>query len=660
MQFLRFCRPCMTEKHFILATAGHVDHGKSTLVTALTGTDPDRLPEERARGITIDLGFAELNLVGPDGEKFHIGIVDVPGHEDFVRNMIAGVGSIDLALLVVAADDGWMPQTEEHLQILEYLGVPNAVIALTKTDIGDAEKSEAQIREKLEGTSFHNAPLIRTALRAQNLTGLTGQVFETGIAELKHALAAEFSKLRPPRDFGKPRLFVDRAFTLRGIGTVVTGTLNGGILRTGDTIFGQPKHISSRIRMLQTHGRDVAVVEPGTRTAINLPDLKIGTDVKRGETITTQRFEPSSTLDVVLARSARLQRAGPIKSGTSAYVHHGTTRVLAKIVFAEKQSLAAGGSAVAQLRFEVPLLAFVGDRVIVRDASQQHTIAGGVVFNIDSNPNDFRQNEENALLASRVIAPDDVDLAVWTEIAQAGVIEPSRLLERSHFGAAQIVTALQKLSDHGEIFLCDKVGAKMRLWRDLRERAAQLIDTVHRTHPERRGLELSDLCSGLNSIAPAIFDPLMVDLCRTDFVRTGNTVARRSHLASLPAEMTPAADKLRAALSQKLVDPPARKEVAPDEQLQKTLRFLIEQGEIVELNSEIVLLRDAFDQMRTAVVDFISTHGPATASQLRQAIGTSRRTVIPFLEYLDRIGVTQRIGDSRQLREPKSTAVARG
>jgi selenocysteine-specific elongation factor len=623
----------------ILATAGHVDHGKSALVKALTGTDPDRLPEEKARGITIDLGFAELNLSGPGGEHFHIGIVDVPGHEDFVRNMIAGIGSIDLGLLVVAADDGWMPQTEEHLQILVYLGLQKIIVALTKSDLGNIDSVTAQIREKLAGTPFANCQIVPTSVR-------DGE----GLEDLKRALTSEFAALSPPRDIGKPRLFVDRAFILRGIGTVVTGTLTGGTLRVGDTIFVQPKGISARIRSLQTHGRDVDFVEPGTRTAINLPDLKIGTDVKRGDVITTQQFEPSSTLDVVLTCSMRLQRAVAIKSGASAYVHHGTTRVPAKIIFAEAHSLATGESAVAQLRLSVPLLAFVGDRVVVRDASEQHTIAGGLVFNIDSNPKDFRQTQESTRLASRAIAPGDVDLAVWTEIARTGVIEPSRLLERSHFSAAEIATALRRLCDHGEIFLCDSVGAKMLVWLDLRERAARLIDAAHRTHPERRGLELSELRPELNSILPAVFDALLVDLCRSDFVRTGSMIARQAHRASLPPDLKAAADKVRAALAAKPFDPPARGTIATKNDA--ALRFLIDDGEIVEVASEVVLLRENFEQMKAQVVEFIAANGPATASQLRQKIGTSRRIMIPFLEYLDRIGVTGRIGDTRTLIRP--------
>src|SRR6059036_2170934 len=219
----------MTEKHFILATAGHVDHGKSALVKALTGIDPDRLPEEKARQITIELGFAQLILEGPNEQRFHIGTVDVPGHEDFVRNMIAGVGSIDLALFVVAADDGWMPQTEEHLQILNYLGVQRAVIALTKSDLGRIDVVTNQIREQLTSTSFADSPIVPTSVR-------TG----TGIEKLVNTLATQLGKTQVQRDICKPRLFFDRVFTLRGIGTVVTGTLTGGSLRRGQQIVVYP------------------------------------------------------------------------------------------------------------------------------------------------------------------------------------------------------------------------------------------------------------------------------------------------------------------------------------------------------------------------------------------------------------------------------------
>src|SRR5438128_1247889 len=290
----------VTTRHFIIATAGHVDHGKSALVKALTGTDPDRLPEEKKRQITIDLGFAELNLEKSNGDKIHAGIVDVPGHEDFVRNMIAGVGSIDLALLVVAADDGWMPQTEEHLQILTYLGVQGAVIALAKSDLGRIDIATHEIRNQLRETVFARSPIVPTSVRT-----------EEGIENLKSAIASELATVNPQRDFGKPRLFVDRAFTLRGVGTVVTGSLTGGQFRRGETIAVLPQNLQTRIRSIQSHGAELECAQPGMRTALNLPDLTID-QIKRSDVITDSGSSGTSlTLTAQLEKSARLRGKEP-------------------------------------------------------------------------------------------------------------------------------------------------------------------------------------------------------------------------------------------------------------------------------------------------------------------------------------------------------------
>jgi len=645
-----------TKKHFVLATAGHVDHGKSALVEALTGTDPDRLPEEKARGISIDLGFAQLILPGPDEDQFHVGIVDVPGHEDFIRNMIAGVGSIDLALLVVAADDGWMPQTEEHLQILVYLGVKRALIALTKSDLGNIDKVTTQIREQLRGTAFANSHIIPTSIR-------TGE----GIEDLKRELTSEFATLSPQRDIGKARLFVDRAFTLRGIGTVVTGTLAGGKLRRGQNVIIQPQNVSTRIRSLQSHGLDLEFAEPGMRTALNLPDIEIGTGpaaVRRGDVITIIDFRsPCTTVDVLLEKSPRLSSKHPagraLKNGTSVYVHHGTRRVLANASLLEKGALECGDRSIARLRFESLILALLGDRFVLRDASGQHTIAGGIVLDPDSDQKNFRGSEQLQFLKTRAAAPHDVDLCVQSELILDGFGRRAALLHKSNFGANEIAAALLRLQNRGAIILRNGIAADADYWKNLRLRAGQLIDSTHEQHPEKRGLKLAELRAVLSDHSTDAFDALISDLCADSFVRAGTSIARASHRAELPPEIQPVADKIRATLAEKPFDPPGRKEFSKDRHLQQALRFLIEAGEIIELNDEVVLLSDSAGQMRRAVSEFISVHGPATASQLRQKIGTSRRVIIPFLEYLDRIGATQRIGDLRQLRETKSAAVAR-
>ena len=638
----------MTEKHFIVATAGHVDHGKSALVKALTGTDPDRLPEEKARGITIDLGFAQLVVAEPDGERFNIGIIDVPGHEDFVRNMIAGIGSIDLALLVVAADDGWMPQTEEHLQILQYLGITQAVIALTKIDNGDADKTEIKIREQLCGTAFADAPIVRTSVRAGNLTGLTSQVC-VGIAELKSALATELAQMQPQRDIGKPRLFVDRAFTLRGVGTVVTGTLTGGTLRVGDAVVVQPRAKRSRIRALQTHGRNVDLAQPGTRTAINLPDLSPGDGIARGDAVTIGDFTPTTAIATILRRSARLKQAPPIKSGSSVYFHHGTSRILARVSLAEVEVLPAGEAAIACLDLAKPALAFVGDRFILRDGSEQHTIAGGVILDLDVGREIFGSSAAVAVLKARAEKDDDVDVYTKTEVNRCGTTTSSELLARSRFSAAEISTALQRLARREEIFLKDNIAADSNAWRMLRGCAERLIDETHRGHPERSGLELSELRSAFSDQSPEIVDAMIVDLCRRDFVRVGSTIAQRSHRSTLPDAMEPIARAIRDRLNTNPFDPLARRQLTPDAPTQQALKFLIKQNEVIEVSDDVVVSRDAYSKMKCEIAEFISRNGPATVSQLREALGSSRRVMVPLLERLDREGFTRRVGDKRTL-----------
>ncbi len=622
----------VTARHYIIATAGHVDHGKSALVKALTGTDPDRLPEERARQITIDLGFAELNL----GQGIHAGIVDVPGHEDFVRNMIAGVGSIDLALLVVAADDGWMPQTEEHLQILTYLGVQRAVIALTKSDLGNIDSVAGQIREQLHGTALAQSAIIPTSVRT-----------DEGIEDLRSALAVELAGMQPQRDIGKPRLSIDRVFTLHGIGTVVTGTLTGGTLRRGDAVVVQPRNFAARIRSIQTHGEDVDLAGPGMRTALNLPDVAVGEQVVRGDVVAIEGFEPTATLDVVLSRSPRLRRAAPLKSGASAYLHHGTSRVPAKVIFLDREALPGGENALAQLRLGSPVLTFLGDQFVLRDPSEQHTIAGGVVLDPDGDERKFRSDAQRELLTARATAFEDVDTCLETEIARRGAIVSENLLGRSHFSAGEVGAALTRLQQRGKIFSNGKIAADIGVWQELRDRVLAFVQAEHQTYPERVGMELSDLRAKLPGLSQEAFDALLVDLACKDIARVGSAIALRTHSPALPPALKNAAQEIVASLSVKPFDPPNQKQDDPESR--KAMKFLIEQGEIVELVPETFLTRSAFAQMKSAISRFISGQGAATVSQLRQELQTSRRIIVPLLELLDRDGVTRRVGDKRRL-----------
>jgi selenocysteine-specific elongation factor len=638
----------VTPRHFIISTAGHVDHGKSTLVKALTGTDPDRLPEEKRRQITIDLGFAELDLTSPDGDGIHAGIVDVPGHEDFVRNMIAGVGSIDLALFVVAADDGWMPQTEEHLQILTYLGVNRAVIALTKSDLARSGSVRDELRAQLAGTAFAHSPIVSTSVR-------TG----AGIEDLKNAIATELTKLEQQRDIGKPRLFIDRVFTLRGIGTVVTGTLTGGQLHRGQSIVVQPGGLQTRIRSIQSHGCELEVAEPGMRTAINLPDISLE-QIKRGDVVTVTEFaaSASSACIALLEKSSRLDRdnvsARSLKHGASVYVYHGTTRVLAKVAFVDAESLATGEQKIARLKLQSPLLIFLGDRFVLRDPSERYTIGGGIVLDRhDADPRELGEGAKNIWMWGAG-APGDVDVCVRSELERRDFVQTRTLLSESNFSTAEIAASVNRLTEKGEIVIRDGIVVTTEKWQDLTRRAAVLVDGIHRKHPERHGLELSELRDALPNES-AVLEALVEELSKGDFLRTGTAIARRSHLPSLPPQIRQVAGKIRGALGANMFNPPSRKELVQDRVSEAALRFLIADGEVVELDGDILLLREGVAQMRETVVAFISKHGVATASELRHELGTSRRVVIPFLEYLDRAGVTRRVGDRRVLAN-KSTA----
>jgi selenocysteine-specific elongation factor len=641
----------MTEKHFILATAGHVDHGKSALVKALTGIDPDRLPEEKARQITIDLGFAELNLTGPNGDKIHAGIVDVPGHENFVRNMIAGVGSIDLALFVVAADDGWMPQTEEHLQILTYLGVKRAVLALTKSDLGRIDSITEEIRNRLRETIFARSPIVPTSVR-------TGE----GVETLKNAIASELVAIHPQRNFGKPRLFIDRVFTLRGIGTVVTGTLSGGSIRRNHDVVVQPRNISARVRSIQNHGHDVEIAQPGMRTAINLPDLSIGENgIQRGDVITVDSLgSPHAIIDVLLKRSSRLKRnsaaARPIKNGSSVQVHFGTGRIAAKITLFDQPAVGAGQSAIARLRLDSPIVALVGDRFVVRDSSEQHTIAGGTVLDPDADRANFRSPAQIQFLRACATAPHDIDVCIRSQLQRDQCTDSKTLLVKSNFGDDEISKALSRLSHDGEIILAGDIAASASYWHNLINRAATLIDRAHQENPERRGLDLLELRADLKTESDKLFNAVISELTRNGFVRFENQIARVSHRPALLLELSSSAENVRAALSARRFDPPDRKAFSQDRKLQQALRFLIDTGEIVEVSTEIVVLREAAEQMQNTVAEFLSENGSATASQLRQQIGTTRRVIIPFLEYLDRMGVTRRIRDERVLAKKSAAA----
>ncbi len=624
----------VSAQHLILATAGHVDHGKTALIKALTGVDTDRLPEEKARGITIDLGFAHLAVPG-----FSIGVIDVPGHEDFIRNMIAGIGTIDFALLVVAADDGWMPQTEEHLQILNYLGVGHGVVAITKCDLDGAEQTASEVKERLRGTSLGEAPIVWTSTRAK-----------TGLDELKQVLARTCQRIPPAPDIGKPRLFVDRAFTMRGSGTVVTGTLTGGRLSRGETVSLQPQNLPARIRAIQSHSQPLEVALPATRTALNLPDLR-PEQIPRGSILTTISSPQSSrVIDVLIERSVRdLPPPRPLKNNSVVQFHYGSARFAARIVLLDGRELLPGDRVVARLRFRTPVFVFVGDRFVIRDSSGRQTVAGGVVLNADAEKTRFRSAPERGFLQRRATGPNDIFVLLRTQLERDQVSQRACLLLQSNFSGDEIGTAVNRLARENEAFVSGAIVADSVSWQELRRHAIGAIDAEHETNPQHLGLKLTRLRDLVAKETPEVFEALVTNLCNHGAVRVGDVIKRAEHRPTLPPQLQTAGEAIRRALTSEPFDPPSRHELAPDPLSQEALRYFIRTGEVVEISQGAVLSRDAFEEMRSRVIDFIHRHGPAAAGELRQALESSRRVTVPFLERLDRDGVTRRQGDKRVL-----------
>ncbi|MFT4640137.1 MAG: selenocysteine-specific elongation factor [Verrucomicrobiales bacterium] len=643
----------MTRKHFIVGTAGHIDHGKSTLVEALTGTDPDRLPEEKARGMTIDLGFAHLDIPDPGEAEviYSLGVVDVPGHADFVKNMVAGVGSIDLALIVVAADDQWMPQTEEHVQIIQYLGVTRAVVALTKSDlVDDPTDAILAVQETLSGTVFENAPVVP-------VSAIGGD----GLDDLKGVIAEILREVEPSPDIGKPRLHVDRAFSPRGVGTVVTGTLTGGTLTKGEAAVIQPWGEKTTTRNLQSHSANVDVAYPGMRTAVNLTDVGVTKHerkrVVRGDVVTLPSLgKPSDVLDVYIERSSREiptqpAAAKPMKNGQRVRWHHGGASHSARVYFYGKRSLLPGQSGFAQLRFDYPVYAFYGDGYVIRDWPKTSSLAGGVVLDTAPTGKEFRSSEQTVFLNARAEAPGDLSVAVTTLLERDHAVAKDGLLAQAPFSERAIAEVLRMLEDSGKIEGVEGWLVNRTWWAEVLGDMAGMIKGYHQSHRDEGGMSLSELRKTIEDRLPSatLFDVLVDALCSGNFQRLGKAVRHQDHKPTLPPELRDAGDRLLKELNRVPLEPPNPKELAPSSDDQKALRFLIEMGEIIDLGDKCALLAEAFEQAKASVITYLTANEKATVSDLRQAIGTTRRVLMPILDRLDKQGVTVRSADFRML-----------
>ncbi len=633
--------------HIILGTAGHIDHGKSSLIKALTGIDPDRLPEEKKRGVTIELGFAHLSL-----GKHELGIIDVPGHADFVNNMVAGVGSLDIAIFIVAADDGWMPQSEEHLQILNYLGVENVIIALTKADLAeDLEFTIELVKEDLIGTTLEDATMIPVSSH-------TG----AGLDDLKAEILERIKTIKQSPKNLISRLSVDRTFSPTGIGTVVTGTLTGGDISKGDAVYCMPENQSSNIRGIQNHSSSVETASHGMRTALNVPDLPLNErgkpGVQRGSVITkTELLIPTSTLDISLSRQDRsitgqtaTQR--PLKHTETVILHHGTSRTRARVILHSQTQLAPGESCYAQLRLETPITACLGDRFVIRDGAQQGTLGGGIILDAFAEPRQFRSETRKAFLTDRVEAIANLRQIILTELTKTPILSTSNPIINSPYTthhAEQTIAKLikeKKVTQRGD-YIIDPKGWKVAI-----DTAAKVIDTFHQSNPDTPTMPIEEWRSQIvdAGIHPSLSDHIEKHLTANGYNKIKDGIANADHALELPAHLEATASKILTELKNAGLQPPARVDLASTPEAQQALTFLIRSGKVIELDPKALLESTQYDQAKQAVISYLTTAGKGTASDIRQQIGTTRKVLMPLLERLDAEGVTVRNDDYRTLK----------
>lgn len=638
--------------HLILGTAGHIDHGKSSLVKCLTGTDPDRLPEEKSRGVTIDLGFAHLSLAKEE-ETYELGIVDVPGHADFVNNMVAGVGALDLALFIIAADDGWMPQSEEHLHILNYLGISNIIIALTKADLcEDVPFSVEMLRDELQDTTIAEAPIIP-------VSAVTGE----GIEKLKATIIENLGQCPPQQDSHKPRLSIDRIFSPKGTGTVVTGTLTGGSIQTGDSLIAQPTGMTAKVRYIQSHNEPLERATPGMRTALNLPDLPIDSPgkpgAKRGLTLTTQNCGiASDTIDIELVRLARPIpgiKPRPLKHMETAMVHHGSARCRARVILHDRSHLNPGESCLAQLRLESPLFLLTGDRMVLRDGAQQSTMAGALVLDALATRHGFRDESRAAFLRARADQPDEPAVHIRSLLARDKILNALQVLPNHPFLEETLQKACDSMISEGSIIRHHDLLIHNKWWKNLIEEAEQCIRHWHQKHPDLPSMPLDELQTNI-ACPQNVSDLLQETLRRKGYQTDKQGIAHANHRLTLPEEITRVAQAIISQLDRAGLNPPNKSEITTTPEYDQAMKFLIRSGQVIELDPKIVITSSALENAIGKVRDFIQIHGQATASELRQHLDSTRKIVMPLLEHLDTIGVTVRNDNYRQLKQNKLTS----
>jgi selenocysteine-specific elongation factor len=625
----------------ILGTAGHIDHGKTALVLALTGVDTDRLAEEKARGITIDLGFADLQ----EGE-LRLGIVDVPGHEGFVKNMLAGATGMDVVLLIVAADEGVMPQTREHHAILRLLGVEQVVVALTKADLVDPEWLELareDVRELLAGGPFADAPIVPTS-------SVTGD----GLEELRAEIRRAATRTRPGDPDDLAVLPVDRVFSVRGTGTVVTGTLWSGRLRVGEKVRVEPGSVDARIRGLQVHGADTDSVDAGHRVAVALTGEGVDVEaLRRGQTLVTlPDWEPSPMLTV---RVRVLEDSSwALDQGQRVRVHVGTAEVMARCALLGIERVGPGEEGWVQLRLEAPVVARAGQRLVLRSYSPVITFAGGEVVEVHPPKRRVRANVPGALLAAvRSPGPGDA-LAAILELAGVEGVRETLLPVLTGLNSRQVKEALEECTASGAL-LADGRWVGADAVREHRQRVLDEIRRVHLQEPFRPGAPLE----ALRALAPTGAPRGFTDVVLKAAAESGEAELREgaASLAGFQPSFSPEQQALRASLvgiyREAGLSPPTLDELPEqarsDPAFLALVRALEADGTLVALEPDLLVDAGSLDEGIRRTRDLLGGAGGLGPADFREALPVSRRYLLPLLRHLDRIGVTRNSGDVREV-----------
>jgi len=617
---------------YVVGTAGHVDHGKSTLVKALTGIDPDRLQEEKDRGMTIDLGFAWLEL--PSGRE--VSIVDVPGHERFIKNMLAGVGGIDVALLVIAADEGIMPQTEEHLAILELLRVKRAVVALTKRDLVDADWLELVVEDvsaRLQRSTLSGAPVVV-------VSAVTGE----GLADLLATLDRALDNTPPREDLGRPRLPIDRVFTIAGFGTVVTGTLIGGRLQAGQELEVQPGGLKARARGLQMHKHKVEVAQPGNRVAANLAGLSTD-DLRRGQVVTVPGWlRPTLALDVSLRL---LPAAKPLPHNATVTFHAGSAEAVARVSLLEGDQLQPGETGWAQLRLGEPVALAKGDLFVLRTPNE--TIGGGEV--VEPHARRHRRRQADVAEALQLLQRGSPEELVLRAVDQRELADLPAIVQRSGLPADQVRATVQALLAESRLVQVNEHYATGASWERLTGRLLGTLSAYHQQYPLRSGMPKEELKSRVG-LAARLFNQLLERLeAAGRLVQSESSVRLPEHRPAFDPAQQREAERLLEALARDRFSPPSLTDLAQELALDaELLGALVEQRQIVRVGESIAYLPDAYDEMVAKIVERIRASGSITVAEVRDLFNTSRKYSLGIMEHLDEQRITRRVGDARVLR----------